>query len=384
MKRFLILFYVSLCVCVFSLRADDLSDALNRLLVDEMKQTSVVSLYVYDLTDNRPVYAHNSKLRLRPASTQKLLTAVTALERMRPDDVFSTSLYFTGKVNEGVLWGDVYVKGGFDPLFGTEDMDRLVSALKLSGVDSVAGNLCADLSVKDTLQWGRGWCWDDDMPKLSALTCNGRDNFMSLFAERLNRSGVRFDDVRTGRTPPEAELIVQVRRGLDYVLEPMMKQSDNLCAEAVFYRLAAMGGKAYAQREDAVAVEEELVARLGFNPADYVIADGSGVSLYNYTSVELQVALLRYAFSKKGMFGRLCRVLPVSGVDGTLRNRLTEPGVRGKVRAKTGTVEGVSSLAGYVWSAGGHVFAFSIINQGVAKAREGRDFQDKVCRLLCR
>ena len=53
------------------------------------------------------------------------------------------------------------------------------------------------------------------------------------------------------------------------------------------------------------------------------------------------------------------------------------------VRAKTGTLTGISSLAGYATAANGHQLAFAIINQGIVKAKDGKAFQDKVCALLC-
>jgi D-alanyl-D-alanine carboxypeptidase/D-alanyl-D-alanine-endopeptidase (penicillin-binding protein 4) len=59
-------------------------------------------------------------------------------------------------------------------------------------------------------------------------------------------------------------------------------------------------------------------------------------------------------------------------------------GVRGKVRAKTGTVTGVSSLVGYAEAANGHLLAFVIINQNVLRVKEARNFQDSVCAELCK
>jgi D-alanyl-D-alanine carboxypeptidase/D-alanyl-D-alanine-endopeptidase (penicillin-binding protein 4) len=75
--------------------------------------------------------------------------------------------------------------------------------------------------------------------------------------------------------------------------------------------------------------------------------------------------------------------LPLAGVDGTLKDRMQKSKAYRNVRAKTGTLTGISSLAGYLTAANGHQFAFCIINQGVVKAKDGKDFQDKVCRYLC-
>ena len=75
--------------------------------------------------------------------------------------------------------------------------------------------------------------------------------------------------------------------------------------------------------------------------------------------------------------------LPIAGRDGSLRNRMRTGMAAGNVHAKTGTVTGISSLAGYCTAGNGHVLCFSIINQGVTRARIGRNFQDRVCQVLC-
>ena len=75
--------------------------------------------------------------------------------------------------------------------------------------------------------------------------------------------------------------------------------------------------------------------------------------------------------------------LPIAGVDGTLEKRMTKGPADGNVRAKTGTLTGISSLAGYCRAANGHQLCFSIINQGVMRNQAGKNFQDRVCQVLC-
>lgn len=87
---------------------------------------------------------------------------------------------------------------------------------------------------------------------------------------------------------------------------------------------------------------------LGFNPENYKIADGSGVSVYNYISPRLLLEYLKYAYYHREIFLPFYESLPIAGVDGTLQNRMKQTKARGNVHAKTGSVTGVSSLAGYV------------------------------------
>lgn len=94
--------------------------------------------------------------------------------------------------------------------------------------------------------------------------------------------------------------------------------------------------------------------------------------------------MLRYAYSNGNILLHLKPSMPIAATDGTLRDRMHGSFTNGNVCAKTGTVTGVSSLAGYCTAANGHALAFSIINNGLRHTRNGRAFQDKVCTELCR
>lgn len=361
-----------------------LQDGLDSLLQDELLFTSQLGLCVYDLTDDTLLYAYQAKQRMRPASTEKLVTAVTALSELGSDYRFATRLFYTGEIRGRVLHGDLYVVGGFDPCFGKEDLLSFGKALKESDVDSITGRLYADVSMKDTLQWGWGWCWDDDMPVLTPLLYGKKNIFIRTFSEVLHGLGIRHVFGGQARCPQNGVLLAGRTRQLADVLHPMMKESDNLCAEALFYQLAARTGKPYASRKEAMYYIERLIGRLGYDPGKYIVADGSGVSLYNYLTPELEITFLRYAYRDEAVFSPLYISLPIAGVDGTLKKRMRKGKAYGNVRAKTGTLEGVSTLAGYARSGNNHLLAFCIMNQGVERVAAAQDFQDKVCEWLCR
>ena len=164
----------------------------------------------------------------------------------------------------------------------------------------------------------------------------------------------------------------------------MMKDSDNLYAESLFYQLAASGGNRPAEARHARQAISRLIRKVGLDPARYKIADGSGLSLYNYLTAELEVALLRYAYRNADIYIHLYPSLPIAGVDGTLKRRMRGGFASGNVHAKTGTLTCITSLAGYCTAANGHVLAFSIINQGVIHDSNGRSFQNRVCEAMCR
>lgn len=160
--------------------------------------------------------------------------------------------------------------------------------------------------------------------------------------------------------------------------------SDNWYAESLFYQLAnRLGGKG-ATFKPARNYIDRLVTRAGADQRLVHVADGSGLSLYNYVTPDMETQLLRFAWKSPEIIEKLMPSLPVAGIDGTLKSRMKGTLAQGNVHAKTGTVTGVSALAGYCTASNGHRLCFSIINQGIPKAKVGRDFQDRVCALLCR
>lgn len=214
-----------------------------------------------------------------------------------------------------------------------------------------------------------------------------KDFFMHVFWERLQERGVSTANYTYSECPADGSVtyLGTYHHTLPDVLKRAMKNSDNLSAEAMFYHLAVNQSKdKHVSSEDAVKVIESMIKRLGFNPKDYRIADGSGVSLYNYVSPELLLAFLKHAYSNPENYKPLYESLPIAGVDGTLRNRMKEGKAYNNVRAKTGSVTGINSLAGYAKASNGHLLAFVMINQGVLKQSEAKAFQDKVCEELCR
>lgn len=357
---------------------------LDSLLRHPMFETSTVGLEVYDLTADSILYKVNEHQMLRPASTMKLLTAITAIDKLGGSYQFRTQLYYTGKVEDHTLTGDLYCVGGFDPRFNIDDMNAFVESIRRMGVDTIRGSIVADRSMKDADLLGEGWCWDDDNPPLSPLTIGRNTQFVDRFIRQLVDDGVVLDvRISDGTLPDSAFHLCSRFHSIDQILLRMMKQSDNFYAEAMFYQLAAHQGHRPARAKDAAAIVKRLISKVGLGHRPYRIADGSGLSLYNYLSADLEVRLLRYAYRNSTVYLHLLPSLPVAGSDGTLRNRMRGSFAADNVKAKTGTLEGVSALAGYCTAANGHRLCFSIINQGIMHTSNGRRFQDRVCNALC-
>lgn len=362
-----------------------INERLDKLVREPLSTRSQIGLYVYDLTDNRPLYAHNIRQTLRPASSLKVITALTALTFLGEDYRFHTRLLLDGEVGEdSVLHGSLSVVGGFDPLFGKADMRAFMDSLCSLGLRGIDGDIVLDVSMKDTLPLGQGWCWDDSRdvnPILTPLSYEMKDTFVDELKRRLLDGGITLTGRITKGTARGRE-ICRREHTLDEVFRPMLKSSSNFCAEAVFYALAAKSGVKGAGRKQAAAYYNNMVRILGLTPKNYTFADGSGLSLYNYVSPELLVEILRYAHRHKDLYAHLLPALPVAGRDGTLRKRMCSTKAQDHVFAKTGTVTGVSTLSGYAEASNGHLLCFAIMNQGIRKSTIGRAFQDRVCLTL--
>lgn len=370
-----------------SLSAQTIGKQIDRLLADTLLADSEVGVMVYDLTAQEVLYAYQAEKLYRPASVMKVLTAVTAMDRLGDEAQMTTELYYTGTLSpDSILKGDLYAVGGFDPTLSKKDVRLFAQNVREAGIKHVEGGIIGNVSIKDSLKWGAGWCWDDEMPPLYPLLCEQTDSFHLYLLHYLAEQGVTVSDsvMRFVVAAPDSIMtrIAVLERPLDLLFDRMMKKSDNLYAEAVFYHLAAHGHHPYAGLEEAREVMDSLIKVLGYKPERYNIADGSGLSLYNYLSPELLVSLLEYAYQNPSIYKKLKQSLPVSGVDGTLRNRMKRGNAYRRVYAKTGTLTGVCSLAGYADALNGHTLAFVIINQNELKLRPVRAWQDKVCEAI--
>lgn len=382
--------------------------------------TSQYGIEVFDLTTESMVYRKNEKKSFLPASTMKVFTSSAALAFLGKDHLFITQLGYTGtpKTNEysipqwqnitvtdslgthtvrkasdpitktsRTLYGNVCVKGAMDPMFSESDVKQFAAAIKGLGVDTIYGNLVLDVTLKDTLMLGEGWMWDDGdtNPVLSPLLVDKKDIFASTFQKYLKQNGV----ILTGKTvkaeyPVNATNLTETTHSLFDILNRTLKNSDNTYAECIFYRVGSVTSRQKGvSAKTAKEAIHRLIKRVGRSPEDYYIADGSGLSRYSHVSPELEVDLLRYAYRRSHIFNTLYKKMPIAGVDGTLGSRMKGTKAQYNVHAKTGTLSGVSTLAGYCKAPNGHWLAFSIMNNGLKAAAQGREFQNKICAALC-
>ncbi len=364
-----------------------LPQRIQELLDNDIFDRTQVGIYVYDLTADTLVFTYHEQQCMRPASNEKLMTAITALNDLGVLYEYRTRLYTTGLPadSDSTFNGRIYIRAGYDPLLDADDLRAFAQSLKEHGIYRLQQPIVLDLSMKDDKRMGWGWCWDDDEVPTTPLLYRNDDKFVDNLRRIFREEDISWDGTVTeATTPSSAKLLLTRTHNIDQVLLPMMKKSNNSMAESLFYQLAAQKGQTKAGRKQAVAHYNALIRHIGLDPSHYQIADGSGLSLYNYLTPELLGRMLRYAYNDDDIYRHLLPSLPVAGEDGTLRKRMRGSAAQGNVRAKTGTVEGVSTLSGYLTTATGNLLCFSIMNQGIRHTSTGRNFQDRVCKALCK
>jgi len=209
--------------------------------------------------------------------------------------------------------------------------------------------------------------------------------FLTLFKEHLEIAGIKVKngiDVR--KVERNSVYLASIQRDIDTVLSDLNKESDNLNAEMLVYAIALEDSGSPAQIDNGLVALNRIIDSLGLKSENYLIADGSGVSHYNLISTELLLEALKFIYyERKDLLNLFYNSLAVAGIDGTLERRMKNTSAEGNVHAKTGTINGVSNLSGYVTAQNGHLIAFSIMIQNfVEDYSTARNIQDKICILL--
>ncbi len=325
------------------------------------------------------IEAVNPELRLRPASNQKLLTAMGALEVLGPDHVFTTKVRVVGPVDDGVLDGDLYLVGGGDPSLaftGPGSLETLAASVRAAGITDVRGTVYADESRYDDLRRANGWsssvapAW---VGSLSALTVDenryradapfladpARYN-AAQFVELLGAAGVGVNGgVAAAKVPPGATIIAQIESPpLRSLLVEVLRESNNTYAELL---VKEIGRARHAQGTTAtgLAVIADALAMFCL-PETILQQDGSGLSHGNARSTRSWRQFLQAAQARP-WWSHFVAALPVAAESGTIENRFVETEAAGNLRAKTGTITGLRSLSGLLTTAGGRRVFFSAV-----------------------
>jgi D-alanyl-D-alanine carboxypeptidase/D-alanyl-D-alanine-endopeptidase (penicillin-binding protein 4) len=393
LRRALLAALCACCLAPSEASASTESVALQADLSHQLQIAGPLSgAYVYDLTTHQPLFTERAETLRPPASVEKLYTATTALELMEAAARLSTNVLGSGHLTPGGVWeGNLYLRGGGDPTFGTSSFIRshyggqgaTVSALvtqlvRTDGIHHIIGNIEGDETYFDSLRGEPSSNFHLDpflQGTLSGLAFNRgasgsqrSPHAPAAYAAHallatLEQDGVTIEGTSgAAPTPPGVTQLAQAQSPtLATLLGLMLPPSDNFFAETLLKDLGAGFGGAGSTAAGASVVRHTIAKLFGFHPH---VVDGSGLSPADRTS-PYQVADLLVELAPTPIGAVLRSNLAVAGASGTLSHRMRGTGAAGRCEGKTGTLTGVSNLAGYCQARDGHLLAFALFTDGI-------------------
>ncbi len=206
-------------------------------------------------------------------------------------------------------------------------------------------------------------------------------HFGSALGRFLEAAGISVDGrVLAGVTPAEAVILVRHEsKPLSLVVRDLGKYSNNFVAETLVKELGAHESGPPGTTAGGVRVLEDYLASVGADSGSYRVVDGSGLSRENRLSPRTIATVMRRGLSDFETSYELAASLSVSGIDGTLEDRMGYPSLSGSVRAKTGLLDGVTAISGILETVSGDEVLFSILVNGFAcEAWKVHDFEHAI------
>ncbi|MEA2139897.1 MAG: hypothetical protein QOG56_3047 [Solirubrobacteraceae bacterium] len=369
---------------------------LHSALAREMRRASPSSsAYVRDLGSGRVLFALRPSTTRVPASVEKLYTTAAALLRLGPRATLDTRAVSDAVVDPaGVLHGDLVLVGAGDPFFGATSAAQLAAAVRAAGVTAVDGAVVGDESAFDRLRSGAGSAYDPDLGGvLSALSFDrgflGRALQLDAarfaaerFAVQLRAIGVRSSGKpRAGVAPPAAgEIARQPSMDVRTLIRFVNVPSNNFAAEMLLKALGRRFGTDGSTRAGA-AVVQSTWDEIGLHPR---VRDGSGLSHSNRTTPRDVVDLLARMDDPDAGGDAFRGSLALAGVTGTVKDRMRATAAYRRCRVKTGTLRGVSALAGYCQTRDARKVGFALLMNRVTSFTGARAIQDRIAAAIAR
>lgn len=331
---------------------------------------------------------------LTPASTMKLVTAFVALETYGPDHRFATEILALTQPVDGLVEGDIWIRGAGDPLLMTtayaEEFSRqpqihtplttVADAIAAAGITGIDGKVLGDESRYDLERYNPNWparyASQNNSGPLTALSVNdGFRRFSPLrpstdpaaFAAGAIRDELKVLEISstgsgTETAPPEAVVIAVVESlPLSQIVAEMLQESDNNTAELLVKELGTLDG-GLGTTEAGLAVTASVLLENGIRLSNKTLIDGSGLDPTNTLSCSILASIM----IASGEGSALAEGLSVAGESGTLAHRFLETPVAGALHAKTGFINTVTGLVGYVDSEAGDELVFALLSNNLS------------------
>ncbi len=427
-----------------SLLIAQINESIKKILSD-LPSSTKISLNIIEASKGKIIFEKNTDKPMIPASNTKLFTTAAALYLMGPKYELTTKIFTDDfDIENGIVNGNIYIKGFGNSTFNTKDLDSLIELLSLQGIKKITGNIIGDDTYFDNLYTRDDWIIGEranvKLPPVSALVINKNqfvisfrsngkignklkysikpeasfikvnmkakvtkfrsrpristkttdDNikltvkgglrkrrsqrsyvvniynpplyFALLVKEKLQKKGIKvLGNAKVGITPENRNELTSIGIFLDDLISLINKNSNNYLAECLFKTLGAFysgeqGNSFYATQAILSTFEDEQI----IDDAT-VIVDGSGISRFNTVTTGSIGRLLYKIYNDEFLYEDYYKSLSISGIDGTLKDRRLNGFITGNFHGKTGTLNGVSALSGYLTTRNNKVYIISII-----------------------
>jgi len=362
------------------------------------------SMLVVDPVSEKVIFSDQVDKARIPASVNKVLTAAAALSSLGPNTRLATQTKLNGT--------DLYLVGGGDPLLPRAKGANSLKALAQKTISALTSENQKKIKLfyDDSLFTGPllGPGWKTSFPKVgvaapvSALSVGGArvspgsvarvanpaKQAAQLFSQRLRQAGISVGIVKRGETPASSVQLASVlSEPVSLLVEEMLRESDNdvseILAHLVGEKTVGEGSFAGGARATKLILDQN-----GISTKNLSLFDGSGLSEKNkMTSTTVAQVLTEMVRGDKSQWAAIATGLPVAGRTGTLETRFdtkrTQAGA-GVVRAKTGSLTGVSSLAGTVLDKSGRLLVFVMMGNQVGSMSSARDSMDLIAAKLAK
>lgn len=412
MKFIVTLFVITLLSIPVSAEAPERIVREIDYLISTVPASTKMAILIYNPLTQDTIFCLNHKEPMIPASNTKLFTTATALELMGGKHLFSTKILSEDdNLFDQTIDGNIYIKGFGNPTFTTDELEEMVNQLYQAGVRRITGNVVGDDSYFDNIYSRDDWISDEranvKLPPISALVIDRnrtvvtkknkgkyRNYFVDvenppLFAarklrEKLVSYGIEVEGPAiSGLCPSNAKTLTEKSVELRELIKIVNKNSDNFYAEVLFKSLGSaysgeQGNSFFSTQAILSYINDNGIYSTGTN-----IVDGSGISRFDQVTAGALVGLLEKIYFNIKQFDDFYNSLSIAGVDGTLKKRMIGTSAENNFRGKTGTLNGVSSIAGYVTNAEDDdiiiCLMFEFTQGGASKYK---DIQDRIVEII--
>jgi D-alanyl-D-alanine carboxypeptidase/D-alanyl-D-alanine-endopeptidase (penicillin-binding protein 4) len=341
-----------------------------------------VSAGIWDAGTGKVLERHRDDLALVPASTTKVVTTYALLKTLKPEFTLETEIW--GDLKDGVVQGDLVFKGDGDPLLTSERIWMAAQALKRLGIQRVTGNLRLDQTAFDGQREPSGWEHTsvDTLPPVLPLSVNfNRDESGRLVADPerqsretiqriLQETGIAIDG-RSGTPWTGRKLFAWTSPPLRAMVVDINKWSNNFMIEMLVRKFGAGSWPRGVKR-----IQEFYQTAFDLGPDAVNITDGSGLSKDNRLSARTLAIILRGAYHDFEVGPEFVSSLKIIGGE-PWKLKVKDPNLTRRVRVKTGHLDRVTSLCGYLQTLDGQVRVFAILLNGPSR---DEDVWDQVSR----